>query len=166
MFSFYNKHNNHLYNKLVELSRNIFFYKDLKLKDNFETRIILIFLHLSIILLVFKKDKKMNFPQDIFDNVFQNIEYNMRELGHGDVSVNKKMKILNRIFYNILLKIDQKNSDLFSVNESIIAEHLFNDIKETDEIMSKIKEYLSSFYNYCFELDIDSMIKGKINYKY
>ena len=108
----------------------------------------------------------MNFPQDIFDNVFQNIEYNMRELGHGDVSVNKKMKILNRIFYNILLKIDQKSSDLFSVNESIIAEHLFNDIKETDEIMSKIKEYLLSFYNYCYELDIDSMIKGKINYKY
>ena len=28
MFAFYNKHNNNLYTKLVEFSRNIFFYKD------------------------------------------------------------------------------------------------------------------------------------------
>ncbi|MFL2883224.1 MAG: ubiquinol-cytochrome C chaperone family protein [Pelagibacteraceae bacterium] len=150
----------------MELSRNIFFYRELKLKDNFETRIILIFLHLSIILLIFKKEKKINFPQEIFDNIFLNVEYNMRELGHGDVSVNKKMKILNRIFYNILLKIDLKNSDFFSINDSVIKEHLFTEIKESDQIMSKIKEYLLSFYNYCFELDKDSMIEGKINYKY
>ena len=48
--------------------------------------------------------------QDIFDNIFQNIEYHMRELGHGDVSVNKNMKNLNKIFYDILYNVDQ---DLF-----------------------------------------------------
>ena len=93
MFTFYNRHNNQLYNKLVELSRNIFFYKDLALKDNFETRIILIFLHLSIILIIFKRSKKSKFPQKIFDNIFLNIEYHLREIGYGDVAVNKKMKI-------------------------------------------------------------------------
>ena len=31
----------------------------------------------------------------------------MRELGHGDVSVNKNMKNLNKIFYDILYNIDQ-----------------------------------------------------------
>ena len=36
---------------------------------------------------------------------FYNIENNLRELGFGDVSVNKKMKDLNKIFYDILLKI-------------------------------------------------------------
>ena len=30
--------------------------------------------------------------QDIYDNIFQNIEYHIRELGFGDVSVNKNMK--------------------------------------------------------------------------
>ena len=69
MFSFYNRHNNNLYNKLVEFSRNIFFYKDLNLKDNFETRIILIFLHFSIILLKYRKVNKEKFPQEIFDNM-------------------------------------------------------------------------------------------------
>ena len=32
----------------------------------------------------------------------------LRELGFGDVSVNKKMKDLNKILYDILLKINKK----------------------------------------------------------
>ena len=68
------------------------------MKDIFETRIILIFLHFSIILLKYRKVNKEKFPQEIFDNIFVNIEYHLRELGYGDVAVNKKMKILNRFF--------------------------------------------------------------------
>ena len=33
---------------------------------------------------------------------FHNIEYNLRESGLGDVSVNKKMKEFNKILYDIL----------------------------------------------------------------
>ena len=36
--------------------------------------------------------------------MFNNIEYNLREMGFGDVTVNKKMKDLNKILYDILLK--------------------------------------------------------------
>ena len=166
MFTFYNRHNNQLYNKLVELSRNIFFYRNLALKDNFETRIILIFLHLSIILIIFKKNKKNKFPQNIFDNVFLNIEYHLRELGHGDVSVNKKMKILNKIFYDILLKLQPNDSKIFKVNKSLLKKHLPQDIKKEDEFIVKITEYLESFYNFCFVLEDDIMVKGKIDFKY
>ena len=118
MFSFYQNHNNLLYNKLVEFSRNIFFYKKVLLKDNFETRINLIFVHFSLLLIIFKKRKK-DFPQKIFDNVFLNIEYHIRELGYGDVVVNKKMKTLTRIFYDILLKVEKSNSEVFKSNSEI-----------------------------------------------
>ena len=77
MFSFYKKHNNQLYNKLTELSRNKFFYNDIQLLDNFQTRILLIFFHLSIILKISKKTNFKKKKQDIFDNIFQNIEYQM-----------------------------------------------------------------------------------------
>ena len=50
MFAFYKKHNNKLYNKLIELSRDKFFYEKIKLTDDFQTRILLIFFHLAIIL--------------------------------------------------------------------------------------------------------------------
>ena len=48
-------HNSDLYNTLLLLSRNILFYEKMKLPDNFETRIYLMFLHFSIMMIVIKK---------------------------------------------------------------------------------------------------------------
>ena len=47
-----------MYNILLTLSRNIFFYKNLKLSDTFETRIYLMFFHFSIIMIIFKKKRE------------------------------------------------------------------------------------------------------------
>ena len=79
-----NKHNSNLYNTLLTLSRNIFFYKDINLPDKFETRIYLMFVHFSIMMIIFKKKGK-KFDQISYDSVFLNIENNLRELGFGDV---------------------------------------------------------------------------------
>tara|TARA_B100000767_G_C19732211_1_gene522237 strand:- start:860 stop:1363 length:504 start_codon:yes stop_codon:yes gene_type:complete len=167
MFAFYNKHNNNLYIKLVEFSRNIFFYQKQGLKDSFETRVNLIFIHFSIILIILKNrnaEKKM--IQNIFDNIFTNIEYHMREMGVGDVGVNKKMKILNKVFYNILLKINSKDNANFTVNKNIIKEHLYYNFDTNNVLLSEISDYFESFYKYCFVLDDNSMLKGKINFKF
>ena len=98
------KHNNYFYSTLLKLSRNLYFYKDIQLKDTFETRLYLIFFHFSIILLIFK-NKKIIFPQNEYDSLFYNIENNLRESGLGDVAVNKKMKDMNKLLYDILLKL-------------------------------------------------------------
>ena len=93
----------YLYNNLLVLSRNIYFYKNLQLPDSFETRIFLIFFHFSIILIIFKKKKK-KFDQSEYNSLFNCIENDLRELGFGDIAVNKKMKNLNRFFYDIKFK--------------------------------------------------------------
>ena len=166
MFSFYKRHNDKLYNSLVKLSRNIFFYKELKLQDNFDTRAILILLHLSIVIIAVKDSKNQKFPQKIFDNIFLNIEYHLREMGDGDVAVNKKMKIINKIFYDILLKIKKNEHNSFKLNEETLKKHFFNNMKVDDAIMAKFNSYLISFYNFCFELDYNNMLKEDINFKY
>ena len=166
MFAFYKRHNNNLYNKLVEFSRNIFFYKDLGLKDNFETRIILIFMHLAIILNISKSDNYKELTQTVFDNIFQNIEYHLRELGHGDVSVNTKMKLLSKIFYDILLKILINEKENFTTNKHFLNQHLLSASLKKGENVEKLAKYFDSFYNFCFVLDRKIMLKGQINFKF
>ena len=74
------KHNPDLYNTLLTLSRNIFFYKDLEFKDIYETRIYLMFFHYSIILMISKiKGKRPD--QNNYNSLFFYIENNLRELG-------------------------------------------------------------------------------------
>ena len=50
-------HKTKLYNILLILSRDIFFYKKIELQDTFETRIYLMFMHFSILMIIAKKEK-------------------------------------------------------------------------------------------------------------
>ena len=89
-----------LYNNILSLSRNKLFYTKFALADSFQNRINLIFMHLSLIFI--KTNQKTNtndykdFYQKVFDLTFNRIELNMREIGYGDVYVNKNMY---RIYY-------------------------------------------------------------------
>lgn len=158
------KHDINLYNTLLNLSRNFFFYNKICLKDTFETRIYLMFIHFSIILIIYKK-KEIKFPQKVYDNLFHCIENNLRELGFGDVSVNKKMKDLNKVFYDILLKLNNNRNNHFEINEKVVFKYYseFNNLND-----SKYKLFISyflKFYNFCFELQPEIMIKEAINFK-
>ena len=159
----FKKHNNYFYIKLLELSRNLYFYKKIKLKDNFETRLYLIFFHFSIILII-NKTKKVNFPQYEYDALFFNIENNLREGGLGDVAVNKKMKDMNKLFYDILLKINLLNKE-FKLNVDLALKY-FPELKENNENLKHFNDYFVNFYNFCFDKDPKNMIKSLINFKF
>lgn len=119
-----------------------------------------------MILIVFKEKNKKEFPQNIFDNIFISIEYHIRELGYGDVAVNKKMKSLLRIFYDILLKVKTTSSKKKTININILKIYLEPQTKETDKIINDLANYFEKFHYFCFELNNNSMIQGQINFKY
>jgi len=149
-----------LYNILLFLSRNIFFYKKIELPDNFETRIYLMFLHFSIFMIIYKKKGK-KFSQESYDNLFHSIENNLRELGFGDVSVNKKMKEFNKILYDILLKLNIKkeNNDEILFNKKLLKKYFVAFKVEKDNKLDKFSDYFLNFYNFCFAQPLDSMIE-------
>ena len=166
MFSFKN-HDNNLYNTLLVLSRNIFFYKTTKLKDNFETRIYLMFIHFSILMIIFKK-KGSKLDQNLYDYFFHNIEYNLRELGFGDVTVNKKMKEFNKILYDILLKLEQKSEEVksFKLNSSLVVKY-FDSLKGSkNSNYTQFATYFTTFFNFCFEQPLDSMIESSDKFNF
>ena len=161
-----NKHSNNLYNILLTLSRNIFFYKDVKLKDSFETRIYLMFMHFSIILIIYKRNN-IKFNQKDYDFLFNNIENNLRELGFGDVTVNKKMKELNKVLYDILLKIELKtiNNNQFDLNHDLIVKY-FNELDDLNgDYYKALKTYFLNFFNFCFELPLENMVRDCLKFK-
>ncbi len=165
MFDFKYKKHNFIYNNLVKLSRNIYFYKDIKLEDKIENRIVIIFAHLVIILYCLKKDKKnKNFSQEIYDNIFLNIENNLREMGHGDVTVNKKMKNFNQIFHDLLVKfINEEKTNKININE--MMKFLFL-IEKNDEKSVKLSNYFVKYFDFCFDIINKNMIKELDKFKY
>ena len=160
----FEKHNFDLYNTLLTLSRNIFFYEKIKLSDSFETRIYLMFMHFSIMMIT-AKQKKVKFDQNSYDDLFLNIENNLREMGLGDVAVNKKMKDLNKILYDILLKINKDIDKSFRINEKLIFKY-FKDLNGSKNVKYiNFETYFHKFYKFCFELSLENMLREAINFK-
>ncbi len=121
------------------------------------------FFHYSIILIILKK-RQQEPDQQNYNNLFFYIENNLRELGFGDVSVNKKMKDLNKIFYDILIKInlDEKH---FELNRNLVIKY-FNIFSQNEEKWKIFESYFLKFYNFCFEKPPKNMIESLNKYKY
>ena len=161
----FNKHKSDLYNTLLMLSRNILFYKNIRLPDNFETRLYLIFVHLSILMIIYRnRDSKFN--QKLYDSLFHNIENDLRELGFGDVTVNKKMKEFNKISYDILLKINKSNMKSFEMNFKLISSYFSVFDGENCPKYIEFTNYFTKFHKYCFGLPLDNMLSKLLNFKY
>ena len=160
-------HNDNLYNTLLNLSRNKFFYSKIGLDDTFETRLYLMFFHFSLIMICFKKKGK-KFNQNSYDKLFHNIENNLRELGFGDVSVNKKMKDFNKILYDILIKLDLLQDEKKSIKiNSKLVKNYFETLNSTDNTkLTLFLDYLLIFFNFCFDKPLDNMIEHCKNFKF
>tara|TARA_Y100000590_G_scaffold394273_1_gene473304 strand:- start:17612 stop:18136 length:525 start_codon:yes stop_codon:yes gene_type:complete len=159
-----------LYNKILVLSRNKIFYTKFGLSDTFQNRINLIFLHISFLFnkLNFKNknisQKKLN--QKVFDLTFQKIELNMREIGYGDVTVNKNMKFLVKIFYNILLNSESYNKKDAGDKKLFLINYLSLVNKEKDANNVGLIEYFDKYQAFCFDLSLDNVVQGDINFTF
>ena len=161
---------NILYSKILFLSRNKLFYTTFSLSDTFQNRINLIFLHISFLLVRLKVKNKnkayKTFSQKIFDFTFKNIELNMREIGHGDITVNKNMKFLVKIFYDILFKCENfKQLDLKS-KSSFLLKFLTQKNKGGAVNTDGLVKYFDKYQAFCLDLSLDSVLKGDLNFNY
>ena len=161
---------NKLYNKIVNLSRNKYFYTKICLEDSFQNRINLIFIHLSFLFIKLKKaDNKefyKNFYQKMFDLTFNTIEANMRELGYGDVAVNKNMKFLVKTFYNVLLELESYKNKSLKDKVLIMSKYLeYNKSIKMPETNILI-DYFDKYQAFCLDLSLDNVLKGDLEFNY
>jgi len=87
---------NDIYQKIVNISRNKIFYTKYNVPDTIDGRFDMLVLVTIIVVHRLSKIKNegIELSQKIFDIVFKDLDYSLRELGAGDVSVANNMKKL------------------------------------------------------------------------
>ena len=116
-----------IYNNLIKLTRNKLLYHNIGSEEVFSYRLTLFLIHFAFFLKVFKNENNKKLMQNIYDYNFKQIEISIREIGYGDVSINKNMKKYVNFFYDILSQIDNwdnfektpDNPDLNSIKEKL-----------------------------------------------
>ena len=151
---------NKIYQNIVKISRSKFFYLNLRLKDNFETRFDLIIFHAFIIFYYYKnlKQEKSLISQELFDFMFNDFENNLREMGFGDIAVNKKMKVFITAFYGRIAQYS-KGIDAYKNggDKSLLQQTILNNIYKGDETL---KHHINYFIDYMI-VNIDYFIGNK-----
>ena len=129
-----------IYNNLIKLTRNKILYVKLEKEDTFNERLIFFFLHFALFLKEYKSSITSKKLQELFDFVIKQIEISIREIGYGDVSVNKNMKNYVNLFYSIVEKIetlDLSNND----NQLILLKKYLNNDKNIEFYVDYFNKY-------------------------
>jgi len=157
-----------LYNNILSLSRNKLFYTKFSLADTFHNRINLIFFHISFIFIKVNQNMKnsdyKNFQQKLFDTMFFQIELNMRELGYGDVSVNKNMKFLVKSFYSILFFCEKYEKKSKEYKKTFFKQYLVKINNKKVDYNDNLVNYFNDYQTFCFDLSSDSVLKGEFKF--
>ena len=131
-----NKDYHYIYNNFIKLTTNKSLYKGiLSQQDVFSDRLTLFLLHFAFFLKEFKNPENQKILQEIYDFNFRQLELNIREVGYGDQSVNKKMKDYINNFHAIISNI-----------------HFWNELDHLEK-ENKISPFLSNFKNISYLID-------------
>ena len=150
-----------IYNNLIKLTRNKSLFEKLNIQDSFYDRMIVFFIHFAFFLKVYKKEDNKQYLQKLYDFVFNQIDISLQEAGHGDTTINKKMKNYVSIFHSIIKKVDYWES---LKNEE--KTNFFSTFFEHSIESSYFVEYFEKYRNFLTNNTLNYFTKGVINHKF
>ena len=146
-----------IYNNLINYTRNKDLYQSLNRKDNFSDRLTLFLLHFAFFLKNYKNDENRQVLQEIYDFNFRQLELSIREIGYGDQSINKKMKVYINLFHSMVSEVhfwDKLNKK--EKNEKI--SFFLEDFIKIDDLV----EYFEEFNKNLSKKNLNSFLKSVI----
>jgi len=96
--------------------------------------------------------------QNIYDYIFKQIELNIREIGYGDMSINKKMKSYINIFHTLLKKIDTWEEIDHKKRDDLLRSFL-----NYNKDMRNLSKYFEKYRLFLLKSSLNLFIKGVVN---
>ena len=155
-----NKNYINIYNNLVKFSRNKSIFSLFTKNDTFSDRLLIFLFHFGFFLKEYKKTVNKELLQNVFDYILKELEISIREIGYGDASINKKMKVYVNSLYSIIEKIDNWEN-LNSSEKNIIFESFFN----IDGDLTKLIKYFDKYSLFLQKNSFNLFVNGVINYE-
>ena len=155
------------YQKIVNVSRKKFFYKDLCVPDTFDGRFDLL-VFFSIIFTFFLSkcgSKGVVLSQVLFDKLFLDLDLSLRELGAGDAGVHLKIKKL----VNAYMARQKVYCHCLEVNDfEMLKKHIIKNIYRNVDSFHDSPDYLLAYSKECVFLfnqkNNDYFLLNKFNF--
>jgi len=147
-----------IYNNLINYSRNKDLYQSLNREDNFSDRLTFFLIHFAFFLKNFKNKENKDILQKIYDFNFRQLELSIREIGYGDQSINKKMKVYLNLFHAIVSEVHFWDE----LDKSEKSKKLSNFLEDFNNI-DNLVEYFDNFNSNLMKKTLNFFLKGVSN---
>ena len=146
-----------IYNNLVNFSRNKKLFEIFTNEDTFSDRLIIFLLHFGFFLKIYKNNENQQKMQNIYDYIFKQLELSIREIGYGDMSINKKMKTYISTFHYLLKKID-----LWENLNNSKRDDLLRDLLNYKGDINDLTKYFEKYRLFLLKSSLNLFTKGVI----
>ena len=150
-----------IYNNLIKLTRNKILFDSKLNKDTFYDRLIIFFIHFAFFLKIYKNQSNKNELQQLYDFVFKQIELSIREIGYGDVSINKRMKEYVNLMYSVIDKIELWEK--LNINEK---SYFFSNFLQINKESNFLIDYFNKYAIYLSKKSFNYFTKDVISHKF
>ena len=174
MFSFFSnmkirKISHIIFVKIVERSRTPCFYVDYSVEDNLDGRFDLICLHMTLIIdrLDMINSKKSIAVRRILQEVFfDNMDLSLREMGVGDLSVGKKIKVMAEAFFGRMIAYQKAYRTENAEEElgGIILRNFFHEDSSKNNNALMLAKYILNERKFVTKISEELLLQGKIEF--
>ena len=160
-----------IYTNIVKTSRNKNFFLDFNVEDTVEGRFDIIILHSFIVFQFFLHigQKKSTLSQLLFDHMFADFDNNLREMGFGDIAVNKRMKQFIKAFYGRISNYSKSLSHFEQIYDDTmlkktILKNIYKEKNPGNECINFWKDYIIDNKKYFNDNTLDENLKNLFSF--
>lgn len=160
-----------LYLALVEQSRNPFFYAELGAPDTLDGRFELILMHMFLVLQRLKQShggrfdaQESGFEQLLIEVFMDDMDRSLREIGVGDLSVGKKMKVMANAFYGRLQAYELALHDDENALHASLRRNLYGTVDATEEQLHRMAAYLRTAATQLTTQALSDLQDGRVSF--
>ena len=156
-----------LYAQAVAQARQPGFYTDLEVPDTLDGRFELVSLHVYLILRRLRADHRRTgrLAQALFDEMFEDMDGSVRELGAGDLGVGPRVKKMARNFYGRIKAYDAGLDGSRAELREALRRNLYGNLdRVADETLDALAGYMAQTNAALAETALDTLMQGEVDF--
>jgi cytochrome b pre-mRNA-processing protein 3 len=154
-----------LYGAIVAQSRRREFYLAFAVPDTLDGRFDLLALHVFLVLRRLRDDRgrTARLAQKLFDLMFADMDGNLRELGVGDLSVGRKVKVMVKALYGRIAAYESGLSQGQQLADAL-GRNLYRGAAVDDRALACMTSYVRAAAADLEEQALDALLAGQVRF--
>lgn len=156
-----------LYVAVTKSARQPFFFRDIGVPDTVEGRADMMFLHAGLLVsrLCRLGPQGAKLAQAVFDEMFLNYDWALREIGIGDLSVPHKVKKMMMVFKGQAVAYDEAARASLSETKAVLLRNVFSVSPPVSlRTLSSLAEYVQTVYCALEQQSLSDFSQGVVSF--